>query len=351
MKLGKLARVLTSTVVMASLMFGLLPNMGYSVKADTTEIQIGDESGYDYYSPSNTLWCYSVTQQIYTASELNNIGGTIEYISFNMYSQESITRTVAFYLMDTDKTSFANGTDWLSFADATLCYRGSYTFVHGWNQINLSTPFSHDASKNLAVMCVDTTGSWSSRNFYSFSSSGSSNQRIVVRNDDSAYDIYNLPTASQIYNTKNEIRIGITSSDTPVDPSGSSSGAPSLTPEQLRLLSVQNFVENLYISVLGRQYDVTGRDAWVDLIINHNGTGSQVVRGFLNSPEFIGRNQSDEAFVITLYKVFFNRTPAASEVANWTSALANGASRNQVISGFTGSAEWAQVCTYYGINV
>lgn len=350
MKIGKLARVLTSTVVMASLMFGLLPNMGYSVKADTTEVQIGDESGNDYYSPSYTLYRYSVTQQIYTASELNNIGGTIEYISFNMYTSDSITRTVAFYLMDTDKTSFANGTDWLSFADATLCYSGSYTFVQGWNQINLTTPFSHDASKNLAVMCVDTTGSWYQRNFYSFSSG--SNQRIVVRNDnDGAYDIYNLPAAYMIYNTKNEIRIGITPSDTPVDPSGSSSGAPSLTPEQLRLLSVQNFVENLYISVLGREYDITGRDSWVDLIINHNGTGSQVVRGFINSPEFIGRNQSDEEFVITLYKVFFNRTPAASEVANWTSALANGASRNQVISGFTGSAEWAQVCTYYGISV
>ena len=351
MKIGKLARVLTSTVVMASLMFGLLPNMGYSVMADTTEVQIGNESGYDNYSPAYIFYRYSVTQQIYTASELNNIGGTIEYISFNMRSEDSITRTVAFYLMDTDKTSFANKTDWLSFADATLCYSGSYTFVQGWNQINLTTPFSHDASKNLAVMCVDTTGSWYQRYFYSFSSSGS-NQRIVVgRDSGGAYDIYNLPTANEIYNTKNEIRIGITTSDTPVDPSGSSSGAPSLTPEQLRLLSVQNFVEKLYQNVLGREYDITGRDSWVDLIINHNGTGSQVVRGFLNSPEFIGRNQSDEEFVITLYKVFFNRTPAASEVANWTSALANGASRNQVISGFTGSAEWAQVCTYYGINV
>ena len=318
--------------------------------ADTTEVQIGDESGSDYYSPSYTFFNYSVTQQIYTASDLGNLSGTIEYISFNMASETSISRNIDLYLMDTDKTGFTSKTDWLSFTGATLCFSGSYTYQHGWNQINLTTPFTHDASKNLAVMVVDKTGNYSRRDFYSFNPSSGSNQRLSVRTDSAPYDITSLPEAYIISPSVNEIRIGYTT-ETPPTPSNSSSGEPTLTPEQLRLLSVQNFVENLYISVLGRQYDVTGRDAWVDLIINHNGTGSQVVRGFLNSPEFIGRNQSDEEFVITLYKVFFNRTPAASEVANWTSALANGASRNQVISGFTGSAEWAQVCTYYGINV
>ena len=71
----------------------------------------------------------------------------------------------------------------------------------------------------------------------------------------------------------------------------------------------------------------------------------------LTSSEFTGRDLSDEQFVRTLYKVFFNRTASAAEVANWTSALADGATRSEIINGFTGSSEWAETCAFYKVNV
>ncbi len=137
----------------------------------------------------------------------------------------------------------------------------------------------------------------------------------------------------------------------PDDPDEGDTTEPVLTPEQIMELGVRNFVERLYENALGRQYDVAGRDAWVDLIMHQNGTASQVVRGFLGSEEFIGRQQSDEEFVTTLYSVFFNRVPSASEAANWTAALASGLSRADIIEAFIASPEWAEVCAYYRINV
>lgn len=115
--------------------------------------------------------------------------------------------------------------------------------------------------------------------------------------------------------------------------------------------SLKNFVERLYRDVLGRQFDVAGRDHWVDMLLHTDATGSSVANGFFNSQEFINKKMSNEQFVATLYRVFFDRTASASEIANWTTAMDNGATRAQVIAGFEGSQEWARTCAYFGINV
>ncbi len=114
---------------------------------------------------------------------------------------------------------------------------------------------------------------------------------------------------------------------------------------------IYGFVERLYTDALGREFDVAGRAYWVDMMLNQNASGSKVANCFLTSSEFTGRNLSDEQFVRTLYKVFFNRTASAAEVANWTSALADGATRSEIINGFTGSSEWAETCAFYKVNV
>lgn len=124
----------------------------------------------------------------------------------------------------------------------------------------------------------------------------------------------------------------------------------SYTPEQLRLMSIRNFVEKLYLSALGRPHDVAGRDYWVDQLLN-GVTGSSVVLGFINSPEFVGKNTSDREFVITLYNVFFSRVPSESEIASWTNYIAsNSAGRTEVIKYFANCPEWINYCDFYYVN-
>lgn len=135
---------------------------------------------------------------------------------------------------------------------------------------------------------------------------------------------------------------------TPAAPSSAPAGP---TPEQIRAQLISNFVERLYIVALDRSYDVVGRDYWVDQLMNQGNSGSYVAKGFFHSQEFLARDLSDEEFVTVLYSVFFDRTPDAEGFANWTNALANGATRDQVIAGFAGSPEWAATCARYEVNI
>jgi hypothetical protein len=129
------------------------------------------------------------------------------------------------------------------------------------------------------------------------------------------------------------------------------SDEPSYTPEQLQRMATENFVERLYIVCLNRTYDVTGRDAWTDQLMA-GGSATAVVQGFIGSPEFIGKNLSNEEFVTILYKVFFDRTPDAAGLNNWVSVLNSGTySRAQVVNGFAQSPEWASYCARYSLNV
>ena len=133
----------------------------------------------------------------------------------------------------------------------------------------------------------------------------------------------------------------VTPSDTP---------APVITPEQAREMTIRHFVERIYLIALNRSYDVSGRDYWVDQITNKDASGSAIARGFFNSQEFIARELDNEEFVNILYRVFFDREPDTQGFANWINALENGATRSEVINGFTGSTEWTSMCARFGIN-
>lgn len=113
---------------------------------------------------------------------------------------------------------------------------------------------------------------------------------------------------------------------------------------------IGGFVDRLYLLSLGRAADTEGRDYWVSALSSHKITGTQAANDMFNCPEFASRNLTDEQFVMTLYKVFFDRTPDEIGFYNWLFALENGTSRAEVISGFTESSEWSNICTGYGIK-
>jgi hypothetical protein len=126
---------------------------------------------------------------------------------------------------------------------------------------------------------------------------------------------------------------------------------PFYTEEQLRAMSVQNFVEGMYVTILNRQFDAAGRDSWMNLILEQNGTATAVAIGFLESPEFTSYNVSDEEFVATCYRVFCNRAATSAETASWVTQLEAGTSRDSVIRQFAQSPEWANICAFFKVNV
>ena len=116
-----------------------------------------------------------------------------------------------------------------------------------------------------------------------------------------------------------------------------------------RASMVEMLVERFYRDALNRGYDIGGKAYWVDLLMNGNGDFNTVVSGFLNSAEFMDRNLTNEDFVTTLYKVFFNRVPSNSEKSYWMNKLNNGMTRSELINAFINSAEWEAMCESVGI--
>ena len=115
-------------------------------------------------------------------------------------------------------------------------------------------------------------------------------------------------------------------------------------------MNISHFVDNLYLVVFDRPYDVEGREHWLNELLVNGNSGSDVVYGFLNSSEFLSKNLTDEEYITLLYRIFFDREPDAGGMATWMNALANRATRNEVLYGFAKSEEWLAYCARYQVN-
>ncbi|MBN9889852.1 DUF4214 domain-containing protein, partial [Salipiger abyssi] len=113
---------------------------------------------------------------------------------------------------------------------------------------------------------------------------------------------------------------------------------------------IRDFVDRFYETILGRDADPSGSNNWTDRLYAGVRTGADVARGFIFSPEFTGRRTSNMEFVETLYHAFFDREPNAKGLENWTARLDGGMSRADVLEGFIGSQEFANLASSYGIR-
>ena len=113
---------------------------------------------------------------------------------------------------------------------------------------------------------------------------------------------------------------------------------------------IRAFVERFYTLVLGRQPDRGGFDNWVTALTNGSYAGGDIAKAFFLSAEYLSQNTTDEAFVETVYRAFFGREADPAGKQGWLNALAQGQSREYVLDGFIGSAEFVALAKSYGIN-
>ncbi len=110
------------------------------------------------------------------------------------------------------------------------------------------------------------------------------------------------------------------------------------------------FVTRCYQIVLGRDADKVGLNTWYNELSSGRKTASEIIDRFVNSPEFSGKNYSNEAAVEILYKAMLGRGSDPAGKANWVSKLENGQPFAAVINGFCVSREFKEICASYGIN-
>ncbi len=125
---------------------------------------------------------------------------------------------------------------------------------------------------------------------------------------------------------------------------------PAKTTQTTADANVIAFVERFYVVVLERPSDQAGLDGWVGALTAGTLSGGDVAEAFFLSAEYLNRGTSDDEFVETLYRAFFNRDSDAGGKQGWLAALQEGYSRADVIDGFSGSAEFVALATSYGIR-
>ena len=175
-------------------------------------IVVGGATDQNYYLPIYYYYKYSLTQQIYTASELGGQAGQIASVSFYNTTAYTKTRKLAVYMVATDKTAFESCYDWIAVNNTTnLMFSGTVTFEpNSWTTIYFNTPFFYNGASNLALVVDDNQGTQdygSSVRFRTYNASG--NQAIYATNNATNY---NPTNPSNYYGTlltqKNQVILG-----------------------------------------------------------------------------------------------------------------------------------------------
>ena len=170
------------------------------------EVAIGSGTSADSYLPTYAYYKYSLTQQIYTASEVGQ-AGTITKIAFKVSNSKTTTRSLDVYLKHTSKTAFTSNTGWETMSSSDKVFSGSVAFQSsGWTTITLSTPFEYDGTSNLVVCVDDNTGSYvssssNSPQFYVYSTNA--NRALRIYSDGTNYTATSPSSYSGTYVTSN----------------------------------------------------------------------------------------------------------------------------------------------------
>ena len=156
------------------------------------DVTVGSGTSTSQYLPTYVWYNYCLSQQIYTASEINS-AGTITAISFYWYGQSgsatsSGARNLKIYMSHTNNANLTNS--WIQESNSHLVYSGTQTFnAVGWHTITLDTPFQYDGTSNLVITVDDNTGSYTvSAKHYFRTYSTNENRARVMCNDDTNPD-------------------------------------------------------------------------------------------------------------------------------------------------------------------
>lgn len=129
-----------------------------------TNVTIGNgtSSTKGKYLPTRAFSKYSLTQQIYTSTEVDG-AGAITKVAFKVNKGESATRNIDIYLSHTNKSVFYNTTDWVNQNASNRVFSGSVAFSDtDWTIITLTTPFEYNGTNPLILTVHDNTGTFCS---------------------------------------------------------------------------------------------------------------------------------------------------------------------------------------------
>lgn len=179
---------------------------------DCAELVGTDLSSGSLVATMDRDYKYAQSQQIFSADALREMGimpGEPMYalsVQYNFY--ESATRKMSVYMANTEKTAFANYSDWFNTGVLTNVFpETDFTFEakesgedYRWVTFNFDVPFVWDGSSNVVVAFTDNTGTAGNYDYYSdnrfYQHTGNANNTLFWRGSE-------LPTSSSYGYTSN----------------------------------------------------------------------------------------------------------------------------------------------------
>ena len=130
----------------------------YAQWIEVDYLTVGIEKYQTNEGPVIAFSPYSYSEQIYTAEEIGDLT-SVGAISFKAVDSFAKPCSWSIYLLDTDKESFDNKTDFVPLDDAVQVFDGTFTVEQtGWFKIDFDIPFYHNPQKNLVVITINRSG-------------------------------------------------------------------------------------------------------------------------------------------------------------------------------------------------
>lgn len=130
------------------------------------DVAIGTEGTTTSYYPFSSC-PYVLYQQIYTKEEIGGVGEINRMALFNIRNVSKRTHNCDIYLVHTEKSQFANSSDWVEVTAADKVFSGDVTLLYNdWTTITFDTPFTYNGTSNLVLVIDVNTGNNSQNDLY-----------------------------------------------------------------------------------------------------------------------------------------------------------------------------------------
>ncbi len=130
----------------------------------STTVEIGTAEEFTYRLPCTPGNWYSISEQIYTADEINAAGGgpgtitSISFYGYNSWTTQPGERTWDVYLVNTTKSTFSSASDWVGVNASQKVFSGTISIIKDtWTTVPISN-FTYEGG-NLLVVVDDNSGS------------------------------------------------------------------------------------------------------------------------------------------------------------------------------------------------
>ena len=153
--------------------------------ATSRSVTVGTGSSTSSYFPTYSCYNYSLTEQVFTPTELGGAGNLVS-LTMTPTSVVSANRNVEIYLGHVSTSTLSN---FVYPSDLTLVYTGTTNLVANTPYtFTLDNSFSYNGSDNLLVLFRDMTGNYNCSNNWAVTSTTSGVSRYAYQ-DDAPYSL------------------------------------------------------------------------------------------------------------------------------------------------------------------